>query len=59
MSTKFDDFFFSRTATKMKLKGIEERHLVENHTTNVVVSFNFYQFLLLTPFEPYQIDVGE
>ena len=54
----FVDFSLNSTATEMKVKGIVEHYFVENYTTNVVVSFNFCQFILLTSFIPFQIDVG-
>ena len=58
MSTMFVDFSFNRTVMEMKVKGIVKRYFVENYTTNVVVSINFCQFILLTSFRPFHIDVG-
>ena len=34
------------------------RSLVENFTTNIVISFNFCQFLFLTPFGTFDVDGG-
>ena len=56
---KIDDnggFGFNRTATEIKMNKIEERPLVENITTDVVVSFNFYQYCFSIPFGPFEVD---
>ena len=40
------------------MKKNEGGSLVENFTANVVVLFNFYQFLYLTPFGLFEVDGG-
>ena len=49
-------FYFSKYG-EMKMKKNEEYCLVENFTTNVVVSFNFLKYLFLVSFRPFDSGV--